>query len=70
MPLFYPDLSIPSIIYIKRLRTNSFFDLAYANDILEVTNTVTEKKRAYFLSEWMLSYSGGRVILGEETANP
>lgn len=32
MPLFYPDLNIPGLLYIKRLRAGLFYDYAKAKD--------------------------------------
>jgi len=31
MPLFYPDMSISSLMYIKRIKTNLFYDLSVVN---------------------------------------
>jgi hypothetical protein len=30
LPLWYPDLNIPHVVYIKRFRANLFYDFAYA----------------------------------------
>lgn len=32
MPLLYPDLNIPSLLYLKRLHTNVFFDIATGSE--------------------------------------
>jgi hypothetical protein len=44
-PLFYPDLSLPGVLYIKRIHANIFADRAYAtflsDDELPVKKTVT-----------------------------
>ena len=50
LPLFYPDLSIPSVIYIKRIRTNLFSEMGYARNIVEAASAITEKKKAYYNS--------------------
>lgn len=34
-PLFYPDFSIESVLYLKRIHTNLFFDYGYGIDIME-----------------------------------
>ena len=34
LPLMYPDLTIGSIAYIKRIRTGAFYDYSYGHDIL------------------------------------
>lgn len=35
LPLWYPDWSVPSVIYIKRLWLNSFADIAYGKNLRE-----------------------------------
>ncbi len=50
LPLIYPDLSVPSVLYIKRISGNAFVDLAYAHHIVEVGQQITRKSTAYYNS--------------------
>lgn len=49
-PLTYPDLSIPQILYLKRIRTTLFADVAYGKDVIQFYDNSTEKKTGYFHS--------------------
>lgn len=51
-PLFYPDLSVPSVIYIKRLRGALFADFAKAKNIIEFDEVSSE----VFRNKWYKSY--------------
>ncbi|MGQ9619563.1 MAG: TolB family protein [Bacteroidales bacterium] len=42
MPLFYPDLIIPGLLYVKRLRTGFFYDFARATDNTYIKPSGTE----------------------------
>lgn len=37
-PLFYPDINIPYLLFIKRFRTNLFFDYAFVNNFKSIYN--------------------------------
>jgi len=39
-PVAYPDLSVPSVIYIKRIWLNGFFDYSYGRNIPEIRDDV------------------------------
>lgn len=39
MPLLYPDLNIPGILYVKRFRTGFFYDYAEATDNTYIMST-------------------------------
>jgi outer membrane protein assembly factor BamA len=43
-PLFYPDVAIPSIIYMKRIRANVFFDYASATGFPANNRTAGKKE--------------------------
>lgn len=53
-PLFYPDLSIESILYVKRIKTNLFFDYLYGIDVVE------------YRQEGNIRYTGNYHSLGIE----
>jgi len=40
MPVFYPDWSVPSVIYIRRLWLNAYYDYSYGENIMELKNNV------------------------------
>ena len=42
LPLIYPDLSLGSAAYIKRIRANAFGDFSYVYDLLAYTENQTE----------------------------
>lgn len=37
-PLFYPDINIPYLLFVKRIRTNLFFDYAFVNRKTSIYN--------------------------------
>ncbi len=41
LPLFYPDINIPYLLYIKRVRAGMFYDFAQINDGAAVYNSET-----------------------------
>ncbi|MFN8242137.1 MAG: hypothetical protein U0X39_15460 [Bacteroidales bacterium] len=45
MPLFYPDLALPGVIYIKRIRGGIFADYARVRNTLIYTSSGTEDHR-------------------------
>jgi len=41
LPLFYPDINIPYLLYIKRIRADIFYDFAQINNGTDVSNLKT-----------------------------
>ncbi len=52
-PLIYPDLAIPSVLYLKRIRANAFYD--FAKDSWLVYNKTTKQRD----TQWEYIYSYG-----------
>jgi hypothetical protein len=46
-PVAYPDFSLGGVIYLKRLRTNFFYDMSYGKDIREASGAFTGVYRSY-----------------------
>ncbi len=51
-PLFYPDLALPSVLYLKRIRANFFGD--WAKDGYVVYNMTQKRRETHF--EYLYSY--------------
>lgn len=50
IPLFYPDFNIGSLLYIKRFRTNLFFDYAEGTGNSYIDLGITHSQKEYFRS--------------------
>jgi hypothetical protein len=49
-PVAYPDLTAGTFVYVKRLRTNVFYDLCYGKDVVEITSTGSYRYNGYLRS--------------------
>jgi hypothetical protein len=47
-PLFYPDINVASLLYVKRLRTSVFYDFAQGTGNTYYENTSTGLEPVYF----------------------
>ena len=48
MPLFYPDLNLPGLIYITRIRSDFFLDYTRANTYYVISETGSGRKSDFF----------------------
>lgn len=48
MPLLYPDINIPGLVYITRIRSDFFYDYTRANTYYMITETGTGKRSDFF----------------------
>jgi len=48
MPLFYPDLNLPGLIYITRIRSDFFIDYTRANTYYVISETGSGRKSDFF----------------------
>jgi hypothetical protein len=48
MPLLYPDLNLPGLIYITRIRSDFFFDYTRANTYYLISETATGRRSDFF----------------------
>jgi len=48
MPLLYPDLNLPGLIYITRIRSDLYFDYTSANTYYVISNTNSGRRSDFF----------------------
>ena len=58
-PLLYPDVGLGNILYIKRIRLQPFFDIAYTSDPETLTSTVKSTG-----AEVLVDFEFGNLTLG------
>ncbi|TVQ18508.1 MAG: hypothetical protein EA361_01330, partial [Bacteroidetes bacterium] len=61
-PLLYPDISIPYLLYLKRLRTSLFYDHALAKPFPERNNPSAIQSETLY--SWGFSLTGDMHLLG------
>ena len=57
IPLFYPDFNVGSLLYLKRFRTNLFFDYAEGTGNSYIDLGITHSQKEYFRSVGFELYS-------------